>query len=125
MEDSPFGDIPPERVEVSRSVVRSLSGGNVNVQMSAVNSVLAAQAGIQQSAVLSVKGQAVSMSESVAGSVVAREMSLENCNTLFLIAPSVNGNVRAAVTLPAAVALGFGFFCARWLAGAMGRLLKG
>ncbi|MGD0765235.1 MAG: hypothetical protein ABR978_02880 [Dehalococcoidia bacterium] len=125
MEDSPFGELPPERVEVSRSVVRSLSGGNVNVQMSAVNSVLAAQAGIQQSVVLSVKGQAASMSDSLAGSVVAREMSLENCKTLFLISPSVKGNVRAAVTLPAAVALGFGFFWARWLAGRLGHLLKG
>ena len=61
MQEPPFQDMPPERLNVSQSALRSLSGGQVIVTQSAIQRLLAAQADIRQSSVGSVKGERVSI----------------------------------------------------------------
>jgi hypothetical protein len=125
MDEPPLESISSERVEVYRSAVGSISAGTVDLRQSAVRSLTAAQAELDRSVAGVIRGERVSLRNSFAAGAVAREVAVEDASTLFLISPSVTGNVRAVFTLPAALALGFGFFWGRWLAKAIGRRLRG
>jgi len=124
MDEPPLESTSSERVEVYQSAVGSISAGAVDLRLSAVQSLTAAQAELSQSAAGVIRGERVSLRRSFAAGAVAREMAVEDASTFFLISPSVTGNVRAVFTLPAALALGFGFFWGRWLAKAIGRRLR-
>ena len=63
MQEPPFEEMPPERLDISQSALRSLSGGQVIVTQSAIQRLLAAQADIRQSSVGSAKGERVSISQ--------------------------------------------------------------
>ena len=121
----PFDDLPRERLEVSRSAVRSLSGGEVTVALSMVQNLLAAQADVAQSAVISAQGNRLSLNRSAVALAFGREVQAENSRAILLVTPSLRGNIRPVITLPGAFALGLGFFCGRWLLKSIGRLLKG
>ncbi|HUS82183.1 MAG TPA: hypothetical protein VM013_02865 [Dehalococcoidia bacterium] len=125
MQHPPFDELPPERLEISQSALRSLSGGQVIVTQSAVQHLLAAQANIRQSSVGSAKGERLSLRQSVAAAVIGREVSAEGARVLLLVTPSLRGSVRPVLTLQSAFALGAGFFFGRWLVRSVGRLLKG
>ena len=125
MQQPQFDELPPERLDISQSAVRSLSGGQVIVTQSAVQTLLAAQADIRQSSVGSAKGERISLSRGVTASVVGREVSVEGARVALLVTPSLRGNVRPLLTVQSAFALGAGFFFGRWLVRSMGRLLKG
>ena len=124
MDQPPLESISSERVEVSRSAVGSISAGAVDLRLSAVRSLTAAQAELRQSAVGVIRGERVSLRKSFAVGTIAKEVAAEDASTVFLISPSVTGNVRAVFTLPGAFALGFGFFWGRWLAKTIGRRLR-
>jgi hypothetical protein len=121
----PSEELPPERIDVSNSAVRSLSGGQVNVTQSAVQNLLAAEADIRQSSVGSAKGERVTLKQSFAGLVIAQEASLEQSRPVLLAARRVNGSVRPVLTVQSAFALGFGFFFGRWLMKSIARLFRG
>jgi hypothetical protein len=125
MEQPPFDDLPREKLDISQSAVRSLSGGHVVVTQSAVQRLLAAEADIRQSSVGSVKGERVSVKQGVALSIYARDASVEGSRILLLAAPTVRGTLRPVLTVQSAFALGAGFFFGRWLTRSIGRLLKG
>jgi hypothetical protein len=125
VEQPPFEEISSERVEVSRSAVAAISAENVDVQMSAVQSVMAGQARLQQSLVGTAQGENVSVRGGLLVGAVGKDISVENTRVLFLLSPSVSGNVRAVFTLPTALALGVGFFLGRRLARAVSRRLGG
>jgi hypothetical protein len=124
MDEPPLGSASSERVEVYQSAVGSISAGAADLRLSVVRSLTAAQAGLSQSIAGVIRGDRVSLRNSFAAGAVAREVAVEDASTLFLISPSVTGNVRAVFTLPAALALGFGFFWGVWLAKAIGRRLR-
>jgi hypothetical protein len=125
MQQPPFDDLPRERLDISQSAVRSLSGGQVTVTQSAVQHLLAAEADIRQSSVMSAKGERVSLRQSGMAFVVGREVSVEGSRIVLLAATTVRGNVRPVLTVQSAFALGAGFFFGRWLTRSIGRLLKG
>ena len=124
MGQPPFESISSEKDEVYQSAVGSISAGAVDLRLSAVRSLTAAQAELDRSAAGVIRGERVSLRTSFAPGAVAREAAVEGTSTLFLISPSVTGNVRAVFTLPSAFALGFGFFWGRWLAKTIGRRLR-
>jgi hypothetical protein len=71
----------------------------------------------QNSAIGTVHTSTLEMHESAAGLVVGDYVRVEDSSVAVLLAPRVNGNVRAVITIPAAFAFGFGYFFARRLAG--------
>jgi len=125
MQQPPLDDLPQERLDISQSAVRSLSGGHVVVTQSAVQRLLAAEADIRQSSVGSVRGDRVSLRQSVAAMAAGRDVSVEGSRILLLAAPTVRGTLRPVLTVQSAFALGAGFFFGRWLTRSIGRLLKG
>jgi hypothetical protein len=106
MSQPPLESISSERVEVSRSAVGSISAGAVDLRLSAVQSLTAAQAEIRQSAVGVIRGERVSLRKSFAAGAIAKEVAAEDASTIFLVSPSVTGNVRAVFTLPGALVSG-------------------
>lgn len=125
MQQPPFDDLPREKLEISQSAIRSLSGGEVTATQSAVQHLLAAEANIRQSSVGSVKGERVFLSQGASLCVIGREVQVEGSRVVLLATPSLRGNVRPVLTLQSAFALGAGFFFGRWLTRSIARLLKG
>jgi len=124
MQQPPFDDLPREKIVISQSAVRALSGGEVTATQSAIQRLLAAEANIHQSGIGSAKGERVSIKQSGVGIVVGREVEAEGSRIVFLATPSLRGNVRPVFTLQSAFALGAGFFFGRWLTRSIGRLLR-
>lgn len=124
MQQPPFDDLPREKIDISQSAVRALSGGEVTATQSAIQRLLAAEANIRQSGIGSAKGERVSIKQSGVGIVVGREVEAEGSRIVFLATPSLRGNVRPVLTLQSAFALGAGFFFGRWLTRSIGRLLR-
>jgi hypothetical protein len=75
MQQPHFDDLPREKIEISQSAVRSVSGGTVTVTQSAVQHLLAAEADIRQSSVGTVKGEKVSLRQ--AATVSWRDVSVD------------------------------------------------
>ncbi len=123
MQEPPFDELPRERLDITQSAVRVLSGGQVTVTQSAVQNLFAADADVRQSSVGSVKGERVSLTQGGALLVVGREVSADGVHVGLLVTPSLRGgNVRPVLTVPSAFALGAGFFFGRWLVKSVGRL---
>jgi hypothetical protein len=62
-----------------------------------------------------VHASTIELKQSAVGVAAGDYVRVEDSRVLLLLAPRVSGNVRAVLTLPAAFALGAGFFLARWL----------
>ncbi len=124
MQERQFDQLPPlERLDISQSAVRVLSGGQVNVTQSAMQNVFAADIQVSQSPVGSIRGERVSLTQGGALLVVGREVSAGDAYVGFLVTPSLrDGNVKSVLTVPTAFALGAGFFFGRWLVKSVGRL---
>jgi hypothetical protein len=76
----------------------------------------------QNSALGLAQTSTLELRESAAGAVFGDYVRVDQGTIGVLVAPRVNGNVKAVITLPVAFAFGFGYFFARWLAGrAFGR----
>jgi hypothetical protein len=103
------------RVNVGRSAVRSLDAASAVVQQSAVQHLEADVVDADSSAFGSVRASTVDLDESAAGFIAADYVKVENSRVFVLLAPRVSGNVKAVLTLPAAFALGAGYYFARRL----------
>ena len=62
-----------------------------------------------------VNASTVDLDESAAGFVAGDYVKVENSSVFILLAPRVSGDVKAVLTLPAAFALGAGYYLARRL----------
>lgn len=115
MEQPPFENVFSETVHISRSAVRSVSAREVDARMSAVQRMVAGEARVGQSAVGLLRGDSIAVNDGLLGVAIGRKVTAEGSSTVFLLSPSVTGNVNAVFTLPAAFALGFGYVMGRWL----------
>ncbi len=102
-------------VNVGRSAVRSLNASTAHVERSAVQRMTAETVNANASAFNMVNAATVEMNESAAGIVAGDYVKVENSRVFILLAPRVSGNVKAVLTLPAAFALGAGYYFARRL----------
>lgn len=103
------------RVNVGRSAVRSIHAASAVVQQSAVQRLTADVVDADNSAFMTVNASTVDLDESAAGVVAGDYVKIENSRVFILLAPRVSGNVKAVLTLPAAFALGAGYYFARRL----------
>ena len=104
-----------DRVNVGRSAVRSLNATSAVVQQSAVQRLVADVVDADNSAFGVVHASTIDLDESAAGIVAGDYVKVENSRVFILLAPRVSGNVKAVLTLPAAFALGAGYYFARRL----------
>ncbi len=103
------------RVNVGRSAVRTINAASVVTQQSAVQRLTADVVDAENSAFGNVRASTVDLDESAAGFIAADYVKVENSRVFILLAPRVSGNVKAVLTLPAAFALGAGYYFARRL----------
>lgn len=103
------------RVNVGRSAVRSINAASASVKQSAVQRLQADVVEAENSAIGAVNASTVELEESAAGIVAGDYIKVENSSVFILLAPRVSGNVKAVLTLPAAFALGAGYYFARRL----------
>ena len=103
------------RVNVGRSAVRSLNASTAHVEQSAVQRLNAETVQAASSAFGVTNAATVEMNESAGGIIAADYAKVENSRVFILLAPRVSGNVKAVLTLPAAFALGAGYYFARRL----------
>jgi hypothetical protein len=108
-------DFQSERVEVGRSAVRNLNAGAADVDRSAVQRLTAETVVASNSAMGVVNGATIELKDSAAAVVAGDYVRVENGRVFVLLAPRVNGTVHAVITIPAAFALGAGYFVARRL----------
>ncbi len=110
------GDFPPDEVEVGRSAVRSLTAANAHVERSYVQRLSAETVVASSSAFGAANATTLELKESSAGIAAGDYVRIENSRVFLLLAPRVSGTVNAVLTLPAAFALGAGYFFARSIA---------
>ncbi len=103
------------RVNVDKSAVRSLNAASAVMQQSAVQRLAADVVDADYSAFGAVHASTVDLDKSAAGFVAGDYVKIEDSKVFLLIAPRVSGNVKAVLTLPAAFALGAGYYFARRL----------
>jgi hypothetical protein len=111
-------DYQSERVNVERSAVRSLTAANAQVDRSMVQRLTADALSANQSAVGIANASTIELKDSSAGVAAADYVRVENARVFVLLAPRVNGNLQAVLTIPAAFAFGAGYYVARRLLGA-------
>jgi hypothetical protein len=68
-----------------------------------------------QTAIGIANASTIELKDSSAGVAAADYVRIENGRVFLLLAPRVNGNVHAVLTIPAAFAFGAGYFVARRL----------
>ena len=103
------------RVDVGRSGVRNLNAAAAHVQQSAVQRLTADTVDAENSVFGIVNASTVEMEGGTAGVIAGDYVKIENSSVFVLLAPRVSGNVKAVLTLPAAFALGAGYYFARRL----------
>jgi hypothetical protein len=120
MADNSFADeYQTGQVNVGRSAVRHLNAATARVEQSAVQRLTAGTVEAANSAVGFANGATLEFRESAIGVAAGDYVKVDESRVFLLLAPRVSGNVKAYVTLPAAFALGAGYFCARQLARAI------
>ncbi len=113
------GDFEADSVSIGRSAVRNLRAGTARLDQSAVQRLRADSLTASSSAIAMANATNVELSESAVGIVAGDYVRIEEGRVFLLLAPRVSGNVRAVLTLPAAFALGAGFFVARGIVQAL------
>jgi hypothetical protein len=108
-------DYQSEKVNVERSAVRSLTAANAQVERSAVQRLTSDALTASQSAVGIANASTIELKDCSAGIAAGDYVRVENSRVFVLLAPRVNGNVQAVLTIPAAFAFGAGYFVARRL----------
>jgi hypothetical protein len=119
MAENVFDGYQAGHVNVGRSAVRNLNATTASIEQSAIQRLTAEAVTAQGSAMGVVNASTAELKESAAVVVAGDYVKVEEGRVFLLLAPRVSGNVRAVLTLPAAVAFGFGYFFARKLAGTM------
>jgi uncharacterized protein (DUF169 family) len=108
-------DFQSDSINVERSAVRSLTAANAQVERSAVQRLTSDALSVSQSAIGIANASTIEIKEGSAGIVAGDYVRIENGRAFVLLAPRVNGNVQAVLTIPAAFAFGAGYFVARRL----------
>ncbi len=106
-------DFQSDRVVVGRSAVRNLTAASADVEQSAVQRVTADSLVATRSLLGSANASTAEIKETMAGIVAGDYVRVENSQVFVLLAPRVSGNVHAVLTLPAAFAMGAGYYVAR------------
>jgi uncharacterized protein (DUF169 family) len=101
---------------VGGSAVRQLTANVAHVERSAVQRLSAQSVDAANSAVGVANAATIELRNSAAGVAAGDYIRIEESKVFVLLAPRVSGNVKAVLTLPAAFAIGAGYFFARWLA---------
>ncbi len=109
-------DFQSDRVVVGKSAVRNLTAAAADVERSAVQRVTAETLVANQSLIGTANASTTELKDSTAGVVAGDYVRVEQSKVVVLLAPRVSGNVNAVLTLPAAFALGAGYFFARQVA---------
>jgi len=104
-----------DHVNVGRSALRNLTAASATVDRSAVQRLTAETVVASNSAVGLARAATFEMKDSSAAITTGDYVRVENSRIFLLLAPRVNGTVHAVLTLPAAFALGAGYFVARRL----------
>jgi hypothetical protein len=108
-------DFQSERVEVGRSAVRNLTAGAADVDRSVVQRLTAETVVATNSAIGVANSATIELKDSAAAVAAGDYVRVDNSRVFVLLAPRVNGSVQAVITIPAAFALGAGYFFARRL----------
>lgn len=111
-EDRPESESTYSRV--GRSAIGQLHANVAHVEQSAVQRLTAQSIEASGSALGIVNGTTVELKESAVGVAAGDYVRVEDSRVFVLLAPRVSGNVKAVLTLPAAFALGAGYFLARF-----------
>lgn len=106
-------DFQSERVEVGRSAVKNLTAGAADVDRSAVQRLTAETVVANNSALGIVNGATIELKNGSTVIAAGDYVRVEEGRVFVLLAPRVNGTVNAVITVPAAFALGAGYFVAR------------
>jgi hypothetical protein len=114
-EDTFADDFESGQVNVGRSAVRQLNATTAHVDRSAVQHLTADSVHATGSAFGVTNASTVEVKESAIGVAAGDYVRVDDSRVFILLAPRVSGNVKAAVTLPAALAFGAGYFLARRL----------
>jgi hypothetical protein len=115
MTDNVSGDYQASHMTIGRSAVRSITATTTSLERSAVQHLSSDAVTADRTAMGIVKSSTAELRESAAVGVVGDYVRVENSQVVFLLAPRVNGNMKVFLTVPSALALGAGFFLARWL----------
>ncbi len=110
---APYGSGMAEETEVRRRALGDVRGHEVELEQCAVRSVSGEEVEVEQSAVVFARAGRMKMEGSASVVVAARTVEAEDLRALFVLAPSVRGNVRTLFDLRTALAAGAGFFLAR------------
>jgi hypothetical protein len=102
-------------VNVGRSAVRSINASTAHLEQTAVQRLTAETVNANASAFGVTNAATAELNGSTAGVVAGDYVKIEDSRVLILLAPRVSGNVKAVLTLPAAFALGAGYYFARRL----------
>ena len=97
------------------TVLRSVSGNEVEIEQSAVRDVRGDEVEVEQSALVYAAAQRLNLSGSSTVALVARDVEARNVNTVFLLTPRVRGTVRTVFDMRAAFAFGLGIVLGRQL----------
>jgi hypothetical protein len=103
-----------ERSHVDRTAVNQLSAGLAEVSWSAVQQLTADTVNANNSAFGIAKGATLELKQSAAALVTGDYVRVEDSAVFLLLAPRVSGNVKALITVPAALALGAGIVLTRF-----------
>jgi hypothetical protein len=106
-------------VNLGRTAVGQLNAGTANLERSAVQRLSADQVYAQNSAVGVSNASTIEVRESAVGVAAGDYIRIEDSRVLLLLAPRVNGNVKAVLTVPSAFALGAGIVVGRQLVRAL------
>jgi hypothetical protein len=115
MTDNVSGDYQASQMTVGRSAVRSITATTASLERSAVQHLNSDAVTAERTALGVVQSSTAELRESAAGVVAGDYVRVENSRVVFLLAPRVNGNMKVLLTVPSALAVGAGFFLARWL----------
>jgi hypothetical protein len=102
-------------MSVGRSAVRSISATTASLERSVVQHLTSDAVTADRTAIGMVHSSTAELKESAAVVVASDYVRVEDSRVVFLVAPRVSGNMKVFLTLPSAVAVGAGFFLARWL----------
>ena len=103
------------QAKIGRSAVRNLSAVTADLEQSAVQRVTAETLKASNSAIGIANASTMDLKDSAIGVAAGDYVKIEDSRVFVLLAPRVSGNVRAVITLPAALAFGAGYFLTRKL----------
>lgn len=113
-----------EETEARFASLRMISGEDVAVEQSLVQQATGHDVDVRQSVVGLASGENVALEQSVSALTVGRNVAVNGGTSIFLLAPTVRGNVRTLFDIRSAAALAVGYVLARQVVRVLGRLFQ-